>query len=294
VINPLDMLRDPFMQSALVTGLALVALCASVSVLVVLKRLAFVGQGVSHSAFGGIGLAAVLSVGLAGAGVPTGWLTQGGVVEFVIVLAFCVGAALLMAAIADRTTLHVDTGIGLLLVASMALGGVLVEASRKIAEATGVPVGVRSWESVLFGSLASNGWNDAIIAWGVALAVLLTLWIIRRPLVFWAFDEQVSPAFGVPSRRMSAILMVVLAVVVVTSMKLAGVVPATAMLVLPGAIALKLGSRMGTVTAWAVVSGVVGLLAGLMCSMAFDVQPGPCIVLILTALFGVAAAVRRG
>lgn len=289
----LDALRDPFVQSALVTGLALVAMCAAVSVLVVLKRLAFVGQGVSHSAFGGIGVSASLAVGLAAMGVPAAWLAQGGIVEFGIVLVFCAGAALLMSTIADRTSVHVDTGIGLLLVASMALGGVLVELSRRWAQSAGTPVGVRSWESVLFGSIATSGWTDAALAWGVALLVLITLAWIRRPLLFWAFDEQAAPAFGVPVRRMSAMLMVLLAVVVVTSMKLAGVVPATAMLVLPGAIALKLASRMWTATVWAVVSAAAGLLSGLALSVTLDVQPGPCIVLVMTGLFAAASLTRR-
>lgn len=293
-MRTIEFLSDPFARSillsALATGLALVALCAVCSVLVVLKRLAFVGQGVSHSAFGGIGVSAVLAATLVGVGMPAGWLVQGGVVDFAVVLVFSIGAALLMASVADRRTLHMDTGIGILLVASMALGGVLVEVARSIAQSSGRLAASRSWESVLFGSITSSTWTDALVAWGVAGGVVALLLVIRRPLVFWAFDEHAAPAFGVPARRVRVLLMVILAVIVVTSMKLAGVVPATALLVLPGAIALRLSTRWGRVLILAILTGALGVVAGLVTSIELDIQPGPCIVLVLSAMFALASA----
>lgn len=285
----MDPMTAPIIGSAVLTGLAIVTMCAVLSVMVVLKRLAFVGQGVSHSAFGGIGVAAVLST-LIGA---TGWLGQGGLGEFAIVLLFCIGAALLMAAVPDRKTMHIDTGIGLLLVASMALGGILVEVARQIAAAKGVSAGARSWESVLFGSLLTSSWTDVLLAWVITLFVLATLAWFRRPLLFWAFDEQAAPAFGVPAKFMRTILMVLLAIAVVTSMKLAGVVPATALLVLPGAIALKRSARLARVITIAIVVGIAGLLIGLLTSVEFNIQPGPCIVLVMTAGFGLAIAIPK-
>lgn len=283
----LEYLNDPDLAVSLVwrpavIGLALVLLCAVLSVLVVLKRLAFVGQGISHSAFGGVGVAAVLAVLaqvwglgdlLAADGSGAAWI------EFVIVLLFCIAAAVLMASVSDRKAVHIDTGIGLFLVASMALGG--------------LPTSSRTWESILFGSISGASWTDAAVAWGVAIGVALTLWLLRRPLLFWSFDETSAEAFGVRTRLMRATLMVLLAVAVVTSMRLAGVVPATALLVLPGAIALRLSSRMGRVLVLACAAGVAGLLVGLWASLQFDVQLGNCIVLALTAGFALAALWNR-
>jgi ABC-type Mn2+/Zn2+ transport system permease subunit len=298
----LEYLNDPDLAVSLVwrpavIGLALVLLCAVLSVLVVLKRLAFVGQGISHSAFGGVGVAAVLAVLaqvwglgdlLAADGSGAAWI------EFVIVLLFCIAAAVLMASVSDRKAVHIDTGIGLFLVASMALGGVLVEVARQAAAARGLPTSSRTWESILFGSISGASWTDAAVAWGVAIGVALTLWLLRRPLLFWSFDETSAEAFGVRTRLMRATLMVLLAVAVVTSMRLAGVVPATALLVLPGAIALRLSSRMGRVLVLACAAGVAGLLVGLWASLQFDVQLGNCIVLALTAGFALAALWNRG
>ncbi|MCW5765844.1 MAG: metal ABC transporter permease [Phycisphaeraceae bacterium] len=272
--------------TALAAGACVVVMCSLLSVLVVLKRLAFIGQGVSHSAFGGIGVAAVI-----GAATGAAWAGQGGVVEFGVVVTFCIGAALGMASVgtaggAGRSRpIEVDTGIGLFLVASMALGGLLVEAARALAQRLGHPVGARSWESILFGSILTAGWGDVLVAFGLLVLTVGVAWLARRPLLFWAFDETCAPAFGVPGTLMRTVLMVLLALATVTATKLAGVVLASALLVLPGATALKLSRRLWSVLALSVAVGVGGLVVGLAVSLQADLQPGPCIVLAMVAAF---------
>lgn len=271
--------------TALLAGLAIVVLCGVLSVLVVVKRLGFVGQGVSHSAFGGIGVAAVLAA--------LGAIQPAGTAEFAVIVAFCVLAALGMASVSDRRTTPVDSAIGMFLVGSMALGAVLVQVSQPIARAMGNPPMTRSWESILFGSILAAGRADALLAWGVALALLACVWWVRRPMLFWSFDEESAAAFGVPARRMRLALMVVLAVAVVTAMKLAGVILATALLVLPGATAMRLSDRLWPVVGLSVASGVVGLLAGFAASIELDWQAGPSMVLVMTGLFFGAAGWSR-
>lgn len=264
-----------------IAGLAIAVLCAWLSVLVVLKRLAFVGQGVSHAAFGGIGLAAV--VGLAGAGLSAGQALA----QFALVAAFCTGAALLVGALSrghrhDRT--QADTAIGVILVVSMAMGSILARyASSNV-----------SWESFLFGSLTSTGWPDAAIALAVAFVVLLTLWFIRRPLVFWAFDEPAAESFGVRTGAIKSVLMVLLALATVTAMKLAGVVLASALLILPGAAALRVSARSTPVLVWSLLIAVGCVAGGLVLSFEADWPPGPSVVTVLAAVFALAQVVRRG
>lgn len=259
-----------------ITGLAIAALCALLSVLVVLKRLAFIGQGVSHAAFGGVGVVALL--GLAGALAGAGPLDGvGTLTQFAIIFAFCLGAALLIGLLSGRST-EADTAIGIVLVGSMALGAILLHLA---------PSSV-SWETFLFGSITDVGWADALVAWGVALVVLATLWWTRRRLVFWAFDPVVARAMGVRAGAMQLLLMTLLALATVTAMKLAGVVLATAMLVLPGAIALRLGTRWTPVLALAAGASIVGVLAGLVVSFELNWPTGPSIVAVLAALFAAA------
>jgi ABC-type Mn2+/Zn2+ transport system permease subunit len=154
------------------------------------------------------------------------------------------------------------------------------------------------WESLLFGSIATVNARDAGIAWGVGAAILGLSWYFRRPLVFWAFDESAAPAFGIPAQGMKYLLVVLLTLAIVTAMKLAGVVLASALLVLPGVTALRLSDRLAPVSVLSVATGLVGVLGGLALAFTFDrVPPGACIVSVLIALFigaRVAARVQSG
>lgn len=262
---------------AVSAGAAIALMGGAVSLLVVVRRLALVGQGVSHAAFGAVGLAAALGLGGAGALAQTG-----------LVGVFCVGAALGMAwlsgARGSRFGLREDTVIAVFLVASMALGMLLLsEAGRS----GGRGVRVESW---LFGSIFSVGRGDALLAWSVALVVVGALWLWRRPLMLWVFDEGGAEALGVPTGRVRALLLVALAASIVVSMKLAGVLLATSLMVLPGATALRLTDRLWPAQALCVAAAAVGVLAGLVLSFETDWPPGPSIVLVQVALLGLAWA----
>src|SRR5690606_30619572 len=104
--------------------------CALLSPFVVLKRYAFVGQGVSHCAFGGVGVAAVLGLG-------AGATALGGAAWYIVVAIFCLAAAWGMALISDRKTVAADTAIGVFLVGSMALGAVLISVAMETGRAGG-------------------------------------------------------------------------------------------------------------------------------------------------------------
>jgi ABC-type Mn2+/Zn2+ transport system permease subunit len=263
----------PLFWPPVVTALAIAAMCSLLSVLVVLKRLAFIGQGISHAALGGIGVAVAL--GLVGVGLAqaTG--------QFAVVLIFCLGAGLLVGFLSDRSKTQSDTAIGVVLVASMSVGAILLDRFAR----TSV-----SWESFLFGSINDVSWADAAIAWVSAIATLLVLWLSRRPLIFWAFDTPVAKAVGIHHAIMKGLLMGLLALATVVTMKLAGVVLATAMLVMPGATALRLSERWVRVVVIAHVFGLIGVAGGLVLSFELDWLPGASIVIVLSVCFGAAWA----
>ncbi len=266
-------------------GFCTVIMCGLVSPLVVVKRLGFIGQGISHSAFGGVGVAAMLAA--------MGVIAIGGAAEFGVIAAFCVAAALGMGLLADRKRTPEDTTIGLFLVGSMAAGALLVATARDRASASGRAPDARSWESILFGSVMNAGNAEVVLAAIVLVVAVVAVLALRRPLLFWAFDEDAARAFGVPTRLIRGALMVLLALIVVTAMKIAGVVLASALLVLPGAIAMKLSARLIPVTLLSIACGIFGLLAGLALSVQQNWQPGPCVVLVMAALFGLAIGWSR-
>ncbi|HYE02230.1 MAG TPA: metal ABC transporter permease [Phycisphaerales bacterium] len=290
-----DLIQEPELVRlygrAVLAGLCMALMCGVLSVPVVLKRLSFVGQGISHAAFGGIGLALLAA---------TIWpATAHPAAEFGILLAFCVAAALGISVTSDpagadrRRALSPDAAIGIFLVGSMAAGGLLVQWARVRAGAAGSGAAGRTWESILFGSIFAVGPAEVWLGLFAAVIVLCALLLARRPMLFWALDEAAAPAFGVRTGAVKALLLVLLALAVVTATKLAGVVLATALLVLPGAVGLRLSSRLGAVFAWSVGTATCGLLAGLYLSLRFDWQPGPSIVLVLVALLALVSGWSR-
>jgi len=258
-----------FWPSLLAAG-AIALLCAALSVFVVLRRLAFMGQGVSHAAFGGVGVAAALG------------LTGGA--RFGVVGVFCLGVALAIGRLAGRRGAAADTLIGIFLVGSMALGALLLAAQARLTGAqTTVP-----WEEILFGSILAVGPLDALLAWVVALGALAALLAVRAPMLFWAFDEPAAEAFGVSTERMKLLLVTMIALTIVVAMKLAGVVLATALLVLPGAIGLRLSRRLAPVFWLSGAAAIAGLFGGLALAFTIDLPAGACVVGMLVALYAIA------
>jgi len=278
-MQTLDYLFGPYatMRPAAAAALAVALLCGILSPLVVLRRMAFVGQGISHAAFGGVGVAAVLGLFAAGAG--TGALLS----AWGVVALFCIGAGLAIGALSRRDEIPEDTAIGVLLVASMALGFLLLQLQRGRAGSASISV-----EGFLFGQVATIGPPEAWLAWVVLGLTLAALWWIRRPLLFWAFDEPMAESLGIRGGAIQSGLMVILAVTVVVTMQLAGVILATAMIVLPGAAALQVARRSSSVLVASVGFGVAGVVVGLILSFETDWQPGPNIALTYVGLFGAA------
>lgn len=257
-------------------GLAIALQGALLSVFVTLKRMAFIGQGVSHAAFGGIGLAALLGVS-AGAVTP-------------VVAVFCIATALGVAWGAGKRSSRADELIGLFLVGSMALGAIAATLHLRL---HGGSRALPSWDAILFGSILSVGPTDAALAWTSAIATAAALFLARRGLVFWSYDEPAAEAFGAKTRAMQALLLVLLALAVVTAMKLAGVVLATALLVAPGASALRLSDRLSGVFAWSVALSALGVGAGLAASFELDLPPGACVVGALIVIYALSCVVGR-
>jgi len=284
-LRTIEYLSDPALAGIywpmVLSAVAIALICCALSVTVVLKRLVFIGQGVSHAAFGGVGVAYMLGVTGVGS-------AQQRVGLFVIVLGFCVLASLTIARYGKRE--RADRVIGIVLVSAMAIGFLLIEPAsrREVSAGRPAPAGV---ESVLFGSLGGVGGENAMLAWIVAAGVLGTGWILRRKILFWGFDEPGAEAFGVRTGHVRAVVMVLLALAIVTTMRLAGVILATALLVLPATIALQLSRRHAVVVTLTFACGLLGVLGGLVVSFELDLQPGPSVVAALLVLLAASSIV---
>jgi zinc transport system permease protein len=155
----------PFYQNALAAGLAVALLCSVLSVFVVLRRMAFIGQGISHAAFGGAGLALLL--GLLGPNFA------GPLARDLIIAAFCVATALLIGRIARQQRVGEDSAIGICLVAAMALGVILLNIRAALYERLAAAATLDStsagytpsFHDLLFGNILSIPRQEVVLTW---------------------------------------------------------------------------------------------------------------------------------
>ena len=253
---------------AIVSGGLLAILGGVCSVFVVLKRLAFVGQGVSHAAFGGVGLA--LALGATGSSLASEFALRG------IVFAFAVAAALWMVELTRSQRGRSDSAIGIVLSASMALGFLLYGFAVRSKDPSVI---LPSIEGVLFGDVLSSSVMDLWITLIGVGAVLCAIWVSRRALIYWAFDEEVCDVYGIKALRTMRSMMIILAIGVVLAVQLAGIVLTTAIFVLPGASALRLSSRLNVVFLSSVLLSLLGTFLGFLMAFVLNWQIGPAIVL---------------
>ncbi len=282
---------DPANIPIIAAALAIATMGGALSIFVVLKRLAFIGQGISHAAFGGVGIALVLGV--------NGATTPGAIGQLSIVVAFSILAALWIAALSRSHKGRTDTAIGVVLSASMALGFVLFTIAESKHDhdehghaAHGHEDEHHIIEEILFGNILNTTATKSTIAVVTAAAILLYLWSSRRKLIFWAFDEPVIDAFGHSSSRITNTFLSVLAIAIVMSMQVAGVVLAAAILVLPGAAALNLTAKLRPAFIYAIAFGVLGALIGLQIGLNTSYPIGPTIVLAQSAMYLVTLIIK--
>jgi iron/zinc/copper transport system permease protein len=276
-----------FARHALITGVAVGTLCSLLSVVVVLKRMTFIGQGISHAGFGGVGTAVFLGL--------SGFSRDG------VVFLFCLASALMIGAMSRRKRVESDSAIGILLVAAMAWGVLMENASVMLRDGHWLwytrwvgPRAVRpSYEQLLFGSLLNVSENGMWLAVGITVAVLLVCVVFFKEILFFTFDERVSQVFGVPTRVIHYLLLVMLSITIVSSLRLIGFVLVSALLVIPGATGMMLSRRLGWVFFWSWVVGTIGTTGGLMVSLESGYfSSGPCIVMALCVVFSMVYVVR--
>jgi ABC-type Mn2+/Zn2+ transport system permease subunit len=277
----------PSSWSLPVASAAVAIACAALSPLVVARRWAFVGEGVSHSGYGGAGV--VWLVSLLMPGVP--FLRSSGGVTIGVAL-FSLGTALMIGKMTrDKQLgfLGFDAAVGIVLTASLALGFI----ARSLYESVvgGAPV---ESQSLLFGDVRSVDPMRALLTVALAAAVVVGLWLCAKETLSYAFEPELAEVGGVPVGIVHYGLLASIAMVIVAGAPLVGVVLITALLVLPGAIGALTG---GTLTRLYLLSFVAALGAVALAALArrgFPALPlGPMIVVALVGEFALAGLASR-
>ena len=270
LVEPFD---SPFMARALAEALLLGVVGAVVSVFVVLRRLAFVADVLTHTVFPGV----VIGYLVAG----TGGIVWGA-------LTFAVLSGVLLAVLSANARVTEDASMAVLLTCFFAVGVVLV--SRRSSYTADLT-------AFLFGRILTVDRQQIVVTAVIGALVLLTLALLGKELVLRAFDPAGATARGYRVVLLDLALNLVVALVVVAAVRAVGTVLVIALLVVPGAAARLLSDRLSAVFVLAAGIGALGGWLGLAVSYEASVNhglrlaSGATVVLVLVALYAVAAAV---
>jgi len=263
----------PFVRYALIVGV-LVALCASLfGVTLVLKRFSFIGDGLSHVAFGAMAVAGVLK------------LTN----NLPLVLALTVAAAVLLLRTGQNTRLKGDAAIAMYSVGALALGYLLMSLSSGSANLAGDVC------STLFGSTSMlTLTRDEVLLCVVLSAVVLALFVLLYHRMFaLVFDESFARATGAPTEVYNLLIAVVVAVIIVLGMHLIGSLLISALILFPALSAMRVFRSFRAVTLCAALLAVSCALLGLLASILADTPVGASIVAVNILAFAVCCLVGR-
>ena len=252
-------LSKPFVQKALIVGV-LIALCSSLlGVTLVLKRLSFIGDGLSHVAFGGMAIAAVLGLGS---------------INMYVILPITVISAIVILSAGQNAKIKGDAAIAMISVGALALGYLLMNIFSTSSNLSGDVC------STLFGStsiMTLSNWN--VILCIILSVVVVTFFILLYNYIFAiTFDENFAKAVGTKVKILNFVTAIVIAVIIVLAMNLVGSLLVSALIIFPALSAMRIYNSFKSVTIFSAVFSVVCTLSGIILSILINTPVGATIV----------------
>ena len=255
-----EYLSYSFVQYAFITGV-LIALCSSLlGVTLVLKRYSFMGDGLSHVAFGAMAVAAVLNI----------------VSEMVVVLPVTILCAILLLKTGQNTKIKGDAALAMVSVGAMAVGYLLLNLYSPSANVSGDVC------SSLFGStsiLTLSG-SDVGVCIVMSLIVLAVVVLFYNKIFALTFDETFAKATGVNTNLYNMIVAVVTAVIIVLAMNLVGALLTSALIIFPALSAMRVFRSFKSVILCSAVISVVCATLGIFISILVSTPVGATIVIV--------------
>lgn len=268
-MNPLQALIEPFqypfMQTAALASVLVGITCAMLGVYVVLRRMAFIGDALSHTVLPGLVIAYLNQWNLIGGAVVAG-----------------IATALGIGWLSRRREVREDTAIGILFTGMFALGILLMSTVRSF----------RDFTHMLFGYILGVTNDQLIVIAVIAVIVCAGLLILHKEFELTSFDATYAEVIGLRADWLRYFLLVLMALAVVGAIQAVGVVLTSALLVVPAAAASLLTNRLPRMMLLACGIAVLSSLAGLLISYRFDVASGASIVLACIACFLIAWLIR--
>ena len=255
----------PFVRYALIVGV-LIALCSSLlGVTLVLKRFSFIGDGLSHVAFGAMAIAAVLQI------------TN----EMPLVMAITIVSAVLLLRTGQNTKIKGDAAIAMISVGALAIGYLLMNIFSTSSNLSGDVC------STLFGSTSILTLSpvEVWLCVGMSVLVVAVFLLFYNKIFAVTFDENFARATGTKAGLYNLLIAVVVAVIIVLAMNLVGSLLISALVIFPALSAMRMFKSFRSVTICAAVLSVFCALIGILASILAGTPVGSTIVAVQIAAF---------
>jgi zinc transport system permease protein len=255
-------LEFEFFRNAVIAGMISSVVCGIIGSYVVVKRLVSMSGGLAHAAFGGIGLGYFLGIDpVAGA------------------VGFTTGIALLIGVIREKLSQQVETLVGAVWAAGMALGILF------IALAPGYAPDLFGF---LFGNILLIPTRDLIVMGLLALVICGVVGLWFNQLMAVTFDEEYARVMNLPVTALILLLFLLIALTVVVLIRVVGIILVIALLTLPAAVAREFTQSIRAMMVVSIIFAAACSLGGLFLSYALDVPSGATIILLAAAGYGLA------
>jgi len=248
----LNYLQYGFVIKALIAGSFIAVLCSVLGILLVLRNMSMIGDGLSHMSFGAISLGMLL-----------------GVYPFFVAVPVVIAASWLIWRITDKIKAYGDSAIGIVSAVGIAGGVILASLSG------GFNVDLFSY---LFGSILSISQSELFITVFLSTVILTMFLILYHDLVAVTMDEEYAKISGIPAGRINSMLFILTAVTVVMATKAVGIMLVSSLLVIPAVSSLQLSRGFKMAFALSAFFSVVSVVFGIILSLLLDLPSGASIV----------------
>lgn len=263
----IEALQFEFMQNAFMAALLASVACGIVGTYVVVKRIVFIAGGISHAAFGGIGLGY--------------WL---GINPLWAVTPFSLAAALAIGVISQKSKTAEDTTIGVFWSLGMALGIIFIGLTPGYAP---------DLFSYLFGNILTVSVTDLNILLALDVVIVAAVGLLHQQFQAIAFDEEYAAASGLPVLWVYLGLLALIALTVVILIRIVGIILVIALLTIPAAISRKWVGSLRQMMWTAPMLAAVFTCSGLIASYYLDIASGATIIVIAGIAYFINIAVSK-
>ncbi|MEX0597408.1 MAG: metal ABC transporter permease [Candidatus Paceibacterota bacterium] len=257
--NLINILQYQFIERALIAGIFLGILCAVMGVFLVLRKMSLIGDGLAHISFGAIAVGIVF-----------------GFYPLITALPLVIIASLIIYALTRNHIIEGDAIIGILASLGLAIGVILSSIS------TGFNIDIFSY---LFGNILAITQQELSFVIIGSITILSIIILFYQEFMAISFNPEQAKISGIPVTILDIVFSIITAITVLMSVKLAGALLVSALIILPASSSLQISKSFQNTILFAIIFALISIIIGLSLSIIINIPTGATIVIVNTIIF---------